>query len=113
MKIDVYVEALGRCADDRGYGMKTVLGRLGISVAVAIALAPFSVLVSAPAHAICSIGINGNWVCENGPDSITAPVQSDNCDNHVWNTCPYCKDVGKTYPQPQQPVLPCDHSKYE
>lgn len=74
--------------------------------ASAVALAPFSVLVSAPANAVCSVGINGQYVCENGPDPV-------NCDNHFYNTCPYCKDVAKTFPATPQPVLPCDHSRYE
>ncbi|WP_139830050.1 hypothetical protein [Mycobacterium triplex] len=84
--------------------------RIG-SVAAAITLVALSMAVSAPAHAAptCAYAPNGERTCEDPFHQ----AKSDNCDNHPWNTCPYCKDMGKTFPQPPQPVLPCDHSRYE
>jgi hypothetical protein len=88
--------------------------KLGVVAAAALALAGFSFFVSAPANARCSVSITGQWICEDAPSPTAAPpADSTNCENTFYNTCPYCKIVPQTFPPTPQPVLPCDHSRYE
>lgn len=95
--------------------MRSLRSGYGFAVA-ALALSSLSVALSPPADATCSIGINGQWVCEDQPTPVFGP-QSDPNDckpgalNSVTHSCPPCADLrGQPYGTPQ-PVLPCDHSQ--
>jgi hypothetical protein len=94
--------------------MKIALALLGVPAAAAIAFGSFSVPFSAPANAYCSMNIYHQYVCEDTPQpAFSPPADTENCDNHIYNTCPYCKDLRGQPVGTSQPVLPCDHSKYE
>jgi hypothetical protein len=74
--------------------MKIPFAALAIAAAAAIALAPLSVLVSAPANAYCSVGLDGKtWVCENGPTAGSADAP---------NSIPVCQQ-----PSPTGDTKPC------
>lgn len=102
--------------------MKIAHTGFGIAAAAAIAFAPLPILFGPSAHAgicdeITDPALRSQCIARGNDEAPPQPLFPKNdavdCVNHAWNSCPYCKHMGKTYPQPPQPVLPCDHSKYQ
>ena len=101
--------------------MRTVIA----AVAAAGLAVPFAVVIAAPASAIPAEcegqPPNGpgalQWMttCQNAIMNEDKAGQQD-CDstaNFGMNTCPHCKLMPQTFPQPPQPVLPCDQRFYD